>query len=84
VTNKKELKILLKYVNGESVIHELKRISRPGRRRYAKITRTRGFHRVRPVIGGLGLSILTTSRGVMSHKKAKMERVGGEVICSVW
>jgi len=84
VPEKKKLKLFLKYVDGESVIHELQRVSTPGRRRYAKIKKARGFSRLEPVIGGLGLSILTTSRGVISHKKAKELGVGGEVICKVW
>lgn len=84
VPSKKEIKVLLKYVDGESVIHEIQRVSKPGRRRYAKITKARGFRRLMPVIGGLGLSILTTSRGVLSHKKAKELGVGGEVVCTVW
>lgn len=75
---KKSVKIFLKYVNGESVIHELKRISTPGRRSY------KGTANIKPVIGGLGLSILTTSKGIISHKKAKELGVGGEVICTVW
>jgi small subunit ribosomal protein S8 len=81
---KKSLKIFLKYIDGESVIHEIERVSKPGRRRYAKITKKHGIHRLKPVIGGLGLSILTTSRGVISHKKARELGVGGEVICTVW
>ncbi len=81
---KKSLKIYLKYAGGESVIHELTRVSTPGCRRYAQIRTRRGHHRIRPVIGGLGASILTTSRGVMTHKKAREVGVGGEVICTVW
>lgn len=84
VASKKALKILLKYVDGELVIHEIQRVSRPGRRRYAQIKKARGVRRLKPVIGGLGLSILTTSRGVISHKKAKELGVGGEVVCTVW
>ncbi len=75
---KKKLKVLLKYVGGESVIHDLKRVSKLSRRSYA------GAQDVRPVIGGLGLSILSTDRGVISHKQAKKLGVGGEVICTVW
>jgi len=82
--SRKTLKILLKYVDGESVIHEIQRVSTPGRRRYVKITKARGFRRLKPVIGGLGISILTTSSGVVSHKKAKKLGVGGEVVCTVW
>lgn len=77
-SGKKTLKIALKYVNGESVIHEITRESTPGLRVYA------GAKSIEPVIGGLGLSIITTSRGLLSHKKAKELGVGGEVICTVW
>jgi small subunit ribosomal protein S8 len=75
---KKSLKLFLKYVDGESVIHELTRVSKPSRRMYA------GSKVIKPVISGLGLSILTTSNGVISHKKAESMNVGGEVICTVW
>jgi len=75
---KKTLKVFLKYVDGESVIHEITRYSTPGCRRYA------GAKSIKPVIGGLGLSILTTNRGVMSHKSAQTMGVGGEIICTVW
>lgn len=82
--SKKSIKIYLKYVNGESVIHELKRISSPGCRQYVQIGAKKGPFAVKPVIGGLGVSILTTSRGVMTHKKARELGVGGEIICTVW
>jgi small subunit ribosomal protein S8 len=75
---KKSLRIFLKYVDGESVIHEISRVSKPGRRMY------RGFNDLRPVVGGLGVSILTTSHGVLTNKQAKARSVGGEVICTVW
>ncbi len=75
---KKKLKVLFKYVDGESVIHELTRVSTPGRRAYT------GSRTIKPVIGGLGISILTTNRGIISNKKAKELAVGGEVICTVW
>lgn len=75
---KKLLKIVLKYVDGEAVIHEIQRISKPGRRVYA------GSKQIKPVIGQLGVSILTTSRGVIANQKAKQLSVGGEVICTVW
>lgn len=74
----KGIKISLKYVDGECAIHEIKRVSKPGRRMYA------GIKNVKPVIGGLGLSILTTNKGIMSNKKAKELNVGGEVICTIW
>jgi len=75
---KKMLKVVLRYVDGESAIHEIKRISKLERRVYA------GINDVKPVIGQLGISILTTSRGVIAHQKAKKLSVGGEVICTVW
>lgn len=75
---KKQLKIDLKYVEGESVIHEINRESTPGRRKYTKIDQ------IRPIKGKLGISILSTNQGVMTDKRAKELPVGGEVICSVW
>lgn len=74
----KSVKVLLKYVDGESVIHEIVRISKPSRRRYTAI------NQIKPVIGGLGVSILTTNRGIVSNKQAKELKVGGEVLCTVW
>lgn len=75
---KKFLKIVLKYVDGESVIHEIKRMSTPGRRKYV------GFKDIRPVVGNLGISIITTNLGVISQKQAKRSTVGGELLCTVW
>ena len=77
-TGKKKLKVLLKYHEGESVIHEICRVSKPSCRRYT------GSKGIKPVISGLGLSILTTNKGVISHKEAESMGVGGEVICTVW
>jgi len=75
---KRYVKVVLKYVDGESVIHEIRRVSKPGCRVYA------GAKGIKPVIGGLGLSIVSTDRGVVSHKDAKKNGAGGEVICTVW
>jgi small subunit ribosomal protein S8 len=75
---KKLLKVVFKYVDNESVIHEVTRKSKPSRRVYV------GAQNIAPVISGLGVSILTTSKGVISHKKAEALGVGGEVICTVW
>ena len=75
---KKRLTLFLKYVQGESVIHEIERISTPGRRTY------RGAQVFKPVIGGLGISIVTTNKGVMTNKQARKLGVGGEVLCTVW
>jgi len=75
---KPSLTIYLKYVNNDSVIHEIKRVSRPGRRYYERI------RSMTPVIGGLGVSILSTNVGIITDREAKKRSVGGEVICHVW
>ena len=73
------LRITLKYgPRGENVISGIERISRPGRRVYF------GRREVPPVLAGLGTSILTTSRGVMTGRQAVQAGVGGEVLCNVW
>lgn len=73
------LRIFLKYSSdGEPVIHGIERISRPGRRVY----RTKGD--IPRVLGGLGLSIVSTSKGVLSGSEAIRSGVGGEVLCQVW
>ena len=73
------LRIYLKYADdGEPVIHGIERVSRPGRRVY------RGKAEIPPVLGGLGLSIVSTSRGVLSASEAARTGVGGEVLCQVW
>ena len=73
------IRVFLKYgPHGERVISGLERISRPGRRVYM------GAGDVPQVLGGLGTSILTTSRGVMTGREAVKAGVGGEVLCNVW
>jgi small subunit ribosomal protein S8 len=73
------IRLFLKYgPHGERVITGLERISRPGRRVYL------GAENVPHVLGGLGTSILTTSRGVMTGRAARKAGVGGEVLCNVW
>src|SRR5690242_1050413 len=73
-----ELKIELKYVDGEPVIREISRISTPGRRIYSKIGD------LPRVYNGLGIAILSTPRGVMSDNEARAANVGGEVLCRVF
>lgn len=68
----------LKYNEGEPVIKEIARVSKPGRRVYAKIKDLPRFY------GGLGISILSTPRGVMSDGEARAQNVGGEVLCTVF
>lgn len=75
----KVLIIKLRYsIDRKSVINGLKRMSRPGRRQYAQHTK------LPRVLGGLGIAILSTSRGVMTSKEASGHGVGGEVLCWVW
>ena len=76
--HKPEVEISLKYFEGEPAIRELKRISKPGRRTYSGVT---AMPQVR---NGLGVAIVSTSRGVMSDAKARAANVGGEVLCTVF
>jgi small subunit ribosomal protein S8 len=73
-----EFEIELKYFDGEPVIAEISRISTPGRRVYSSISD------LKPVKNGLGISILSTPKGVMSDAAARAENVGGEVLCRVY
>lgn len=78
-TPAKHLRIELKYgPNGERVIQRLRRVSKPGRRVYSKA------RDLRPVLDGLGISILSTSRGVVSDREARQRNIGGEILCEVW
>lgn len=73
------LRVYLKYgPDGEKVIRHIQRASRPGRRLYRRSTQ------LKPVLDGLGISILTTSKGVVSDRQARANKLGGEMICTVW
>ena len=73
------LRVHLKYgPNGERIIRRIRRVSKPGRRVY------KGSDGLKPILGGLGISILSTSRGVISDREARQRRLGGEVLCEVW
>ncbi|MDI3546780.1 MAG: small subunit ribosomal protein [Halanaerobiales bacterium] len=75
----KTLRLYLKYgANGEKVISGLKRISKPGLRVYVK------KDEIPKVLGGLGIAIISTSRGIMTDKQARKDGIGGEVLCYVW
>ena len=75
----KQLFIDLKYgPNGERVIRHIKRVSKPGRRVYSRATE------LRPILNGLGISIISTSRGVISDREARQKKLGGEVLCELW
>ena len=76
--HKKNFEIELKYINGEPVIKEISRISTPGRRVYSSI------NDLPRTYNGLGISILSTPRGVMSDNEARAAHVGGEVLCQVF
>ncbi len=73
------LQVFLKYgPEGEKVIRHIERYSKPGRRVY------QGYKEVKRVLDGLGIAILSTSKGVMSDRQARQQKVGGEVLCTVW
>ena len=73
------LKIYLKYDQGQtSSIYSLKRVSKPSRRSYVK------SKDVKSVYNGLGIAILSTSRGIMTDRQARKENIGGEVLCTIW
>ena len=73
------LQLELKYgPNGERLIQHIKRISTPGRRVYIRSAR------LRPILNGLGISILSTSSGVVSDREARQRKLGGEVLCELW
>ncbi len=73
-----KLVIALKYADGKSVISGLKRVSKPGLRKYA------GADNMPKVLGGLGTAIVSTSKGIMTDRQAKAANVGGEMLCFVW
>ena len=75
--SKPQLSIVLKYFDGKPVIEHLQRVSRPGLRIY------RGKDKLPRVLGGLGVAIVSTSRGVMSDRAARAAGCGGEVLCTV-
>ncbi|HID77394.1 MAG TPA: 30S ribosomal protein S8 [Planctomycetaceae bacterium] len=74
-----QLRVHLKYgPNGERVIRHIRRVSKPGRRVYS------GAAKLRPVLNGMGISIISTSRGVLSDREARRRKLGGEILCEVW
>lgn len=72
------LRVKLKYMGNKPVIEGMKRVSKPSRRVYV------GFDEIPKVMSGLGINILSTPRGIMSERVARQQRVGGEILCSVW
>ncbi len=77
--NKKSIQVVLKYdENGHSVINEIKKISKPGRRVYQSANEIRSFK------NGYGTLVVSTNKGVIANDEAFKQKVGGEVICSIW
>lgn len=74
----KKLRLKLKYNGRQGVIAGLRRVSRPGLRRYA------GADELPRVLGGLGVAVVSTSRGVMTGVEARRQKLGGEVLCFIW
>ncbi|MEK7692380.1 MAG: 30S ribosomal protein S8 [Bdellovibrionota bacterium] len=73
------IKVYLRYTDtGDSVIRGVRRVSRPGLRRYS------GWQQIPRPLGGAGIAIVSTSKGVLAGQRAKNEKVGGEVLCEVW
>ncbi|WP_067142352.1 30S ribosomal protein S8 [Oceanivirga salmonicida] len=76
--SKKDIVVSLKFVDGEAVVKGLKRISKPGRRVYSSV------ENLPKVLGGLGIAIISTPKGVLTDKECRKHSVGGEVLCYVW
>lgn len=74
----KRIQVVLKYVNEVPAITGIQRVSKPGRRIYYK------YNDIPRTLGGLGISIVTTSRGVIKDSEARRQKAGGEIICTVW
>lgn len=73
-----EILCTLKYADGKPLIRGMKKVSTPGRRKFV------GVHEIPSVLNGLGICILSTSKGVLDGIKAKAENVGGELLCEIW
>ena len=74
-----QLRLELKYgPNGERLIRHIKRISKPGKRVYGR------SDSLKPILNGLGISILSTSKGVISDREARTQKLGGEILCELW
>jgi len=74
----KTLEIELKYVSGKHAINGISRLSKPGRRSYC------GYRDIPSVLGGLGISIISSPQGVIDDRTARQQKLGGELLCSVW
>jgi len=73
------IRVYLKYSHfGESVIQVIRRVSKPGRRVYG------GADKLKPVLRGIGIAVVSTPKGVMSDRECRKEHIGGEVLCTIW
>ena len=77
-SGKKDLVLNLKYVDGQPVIKSIQRFSKPGRRMYS------GYQEFPKVLGGLGIAIISTSKGIMKDRDARAKKLGGEVLCTIY
>ncbi len=75
---RKIIEIVLKYKNKEPIISGIRRVSKPGQRIYISV------QEIRKVRGGYGMTIISTSKGLMTNKEAKKNKLGGEVLCELW
>lgn len=75
---KKDIAIELLYENNKPALRGLRLLSKPGRRTYRKLPE------MKPVLGGLGMSVLSTSKGVMSDRQARTAKIGGEILFQIW
>lgn len=73
-----ELEVVLTYKGKQPAVTDVKRISKPGRRSYSNV------EKIPKTLGGYGVTIISTSQGVMSDKDAKKKNIGGEVLCQIW
>ncbi|MFO7801124.1 MAG: 30S ribosomal protein S8 [Desulfovermiculus sp.] len=76
--SEREIELTLKYVQGKPAVSGLRRLSRPGCRRYV------GVDEIPLVQNGLGINIVSTSKGILDGQKARDQRVGGEILCEIW
>lgn len=74
----KQIEVMLKYVDDEASMAGIERVSKPGRRVYC------GCTEIPKVLGGLGTSILSTPKGILSDRQARQQKLGGEILCNVW
>ncbi len=74
----KTLRLILHYTRGKNIINELKRMSKPGRRYYAKA------EELKPIKQGYGIAIVSTSSGIFDDQEAREKNIGGEILCTVW